>query len=329
MNSLPFAKRSVLFAPMEGVTDSIYRKVVGELYPDWDYFCCDFLRAPGVGSYSRDKVLSHYGKEIYDHPTLRLKNGYQILTTPEAYTESLLEKINELKFTHLDLNLGCPSKKVNSHFGGAYLLSDLEGLEKVLRLIRSHFSGNFTVKMRAGYRDTLLFKETLSLIEACGVEAITVHARTRDQLYRGEADWSLISKAVEWSNLPIIGNGDLWHPQDIERMFCETDCYAVMCARGALGTPWMAELYRHHKEQWRDQDFLTHKRFFELNRYFTSLDKAYRESWEIDDVDYFLLRRFKGLSRYLFMGLPEGEQLKSKVLRAQELQEIYTVLNFL
>ena len=315
-----FPGHSLLFAPMEGITDEAYRIALMKTFPEWDQFFTDFLRVPTVGKVSEKMVLEHYGERIYQKPEWRKKNSFQILTTARAQTQAVVEHIENLKFDHLDLNLGCPSKKVNSHFGGAYLLSNHQALREVLKTIRSTFTGHFTVKMRIGYRDDLNFSDTLKLIQDEGVEAITLHARTRDQLYKGVADWSYIKRAVEEVKVPLIGNGDVWIAEDIEKIFEQTQCHSVMFGRSALKTPWLAKIYKEWKEEGGhiDETFLLYERKKYLELYFESLMTEYREiGWQ----DNLILKRFKSFSRNLFDDYEDFETIRGSFLRAESLGE--------
>ncbi|MFT6068535.1 MAG: nifR3 family TIM-barrel protein [Bacteriovoracaceae bacterium] len=316
-NRLPFKPGSLLFAPMEGVTEESYRIAVSRAFPEWDLFATDFLRVPSQGFYKTQKILSHFGESVYQNEALKKKTTFQILTSERANTIQTVELIEALGFEHLDLNLGCPSKKVNAHKGGAYLLSDLPVLRKILKDIRSHFNKCFTVKIRIGYRDTSNFEDLLKLIEDEGVEAITIHGRTRDQLYRGHADWSYIKKAVELSNLPIIGNGDVWNTDDVTRMFEETGCHSVMAARGALKTPWLATLYRDYEGELNEAFLMIErKKFVEI--YFYELEKEYRREGKKTEN---ILKRFKALSRYIFDDFDEDGLLRDSFLRSRSYNE--------
>lgn len=315
-----FKKNSLLFAPMEGITDEPYRIAMLKAFPEWDQFFTDFLRVPTVGKINEKLVFDHYGHRILANPEWRKKNSFQILTTPRAQTLAVVEILENMKMHHLDLNLGCPSKKVNSHLGGAYLLSDHKSLREVLKTIRNNFTGHFTVKMRIGYRDDKTFADTLKLIEDEGVEAITLHARTRDQLYKGVADWNYIAEAVKQVKVPLIGNGDVWIVEDIERIFEETGCHSVMFGRSALKTPWLAKLYKEYVEDGAhiDETFLLIERKNYLDEYFNALYKEYKEvGWE----DNLILKRFKSFSRNLFDDYENFETIRGRFLRSESLAE--------
>jgi tRNA-dihydrouridine synthase len=322
---LPYPAQSVLFAPMEGVTDPVYRKVIANLYPEWDHYFTDFLRVPTQGSLKSKHVMGHYGQDIYDRNERRTKNSFQILTSARAQIEMLVSLLENYEFPSLDLNLGCPSKKVNAHKGGAYLLSDLTGLSQVVRTIRKNYTGCFTAKIRLGYRDTKMFTQILELLEGEGVEAITIHGRTRDELYKGVADWSLIQKATKTVSIPIIGNGDLWNVEDIEKAFNETDLYGVMIGRGALKTPWLASHFRQYQKDpySLNDDFQGIERIGNLQLYFQNLEREYKS---LDNPDSRILSRFKSLSRYPFDDLPGSESIKTSLLRAKTLDEFNDIL---
>ncbi|MGZ3788146.1 MAG: tRNA dihydrouridine synthase [Bacteriovorax sp.] len=315
-----FPRKSLLFAPMEGITDEPYRIAMLKTFPEWDQFFTDFLRVPTVGKITEKMIMDHYGPKIHSNPLWRKKNSFQILTTPRAQTLAVVEILEAMKMHHLDLNLGCPSKKVNSHLGGAYLLSDHKALRAVLQTIRKNFTGRFTVKMRVGYKNDNNFSDTLKLIEDEGVEAITLHARTRDQLYKGTADWNYVAHAVGAVKVPLIGNGDVWVVEDIEKIFEVTKCHSVMFGRSALKTPWLAKLYKEYIEEGAhiDETFLLFQRKNYLDEYFGSLLKEYRE---IGWADNLILKRFKSFSRNLFDDYENFEVIRGNFLRSESLGE--------
>tara|TARA_R110000868_G_scaffold287003_1_gene547440 strand:+ start:1356 stop:2345 length:990 start_codon:yes stop_codon:yes gene_type:complete len=320
MSRLPYAKGSLLFAPMEGVTDEPYRKIIEKIYPQWDYLFTDFYRVPTVGKITSSPLLRHLGQQTMANERTRNKTGFQILTAAQAQTLDVAQAAESLKLHHLDLNLGCPAKKVNAHRGGSFMLTDLKLMEETARKIRDNFSGVFTAKIRLGYHDKNSFKDiVLRLIDA-GVEAITIHGRTRDEMYKGHADWDAIAAAVEFSSVPIIGNGDIWSVHDVDAMFKHTGCYAVMLGRGALKTPWMAKLYKENKNKLSElhETFLHYERLKYLDEYFFELEKSYLSSGFSDSN---ILGRFKSLSRYLFDDFEQADSVRSSFLRASTLSD--------
>lgn len=305
---------------MEGVTDGPYREAIQKAFGDWDYYSTDFYRIPSVGNIQTKSLIKHYGQEYLNKASHVNKTAYQFLTSEIAQTKQAINLVNELDYHHIDLNLGCPSKKVNSNKGGAYLLSDLKALEKIIREIRESFENVFTVKIRIGYRDDSLFYNLLDLFEDCGVDGITIHARTRDQLYKGIADWSYIEKAVNHSPLPIIANGDIWTIEDIEKINKRCNPYAVMCGRSALKTPWLASLYKEFegKSDFISEEFLLKVRAQNLDLYFYELEKEYLKFGYVEST---ILKRFKAFCRYLFDDYENFEIIRGRFLRSQSLQE--------
>tara|TARA_R110000868_G_scaffold164359_5_gene396877 strand:- start:2642 stop:3586 length:945 start_codon:yes stop_codon:yes gene_type:complete len=310
---------------MEGVTEEPYRQVIEKLYPHWDYLFTDFYRVPTVGKITSAPLLRHLGHKTIESERTRLKTGFQILTAAQAQTLDVAKAADQLQLHHLDLNLGCPAKKVNAHRGGSFMLTDLDLMQVTAKKIRDNFSGVFTAKIRLGYHDTNSFKEiVLRLIDA-GVEAITIHGRTRDQMYKGRADWDAIATAVEISSVPIIGNGDIWSVQDVDAMFKHTGCYAVMLGRGALKTPWMAKLYKENKHRLDElhETYLHYERLKYLDEYFFELEKSYL-SYGFSETN--ILGRFKSLSRYLFDDFDQADSVRSSFLRAPQLSDFQNSL---
>lgn len=320
----PYPQGSLLFAPMEGVTDETYRLTIKDLYPEWDYYHTDFLRIPSQGHLSDSRYLEHLGHRVLSNQNILEKTGYQILTTARANTQLAVKTLSKLPLKHLDLNLGCPSKKVNAHKGGAYLLEDLIELKRILGDIRKNFEHHFSVKIRIGYKNTDNFDKLLDTIQDSGVDSLTIHGRTRDQLYKGKADWSFIKRAVERLEIPVIGNGDLWTTEDVEAMFDVTGCHAVMLGRGALKTPWLATLYRDYGTNINEATLLEERKQ-RIVDYFNALETNYKEFTPA--TEEFILGRFKSFSRYLFEDFDEAESVRSHFLRSRNLEEFNSHLD--
>jgi len=303
---------SLFLAPMEGITDESYRLVVEQSFGGWDFYGTDFLRVPAAGRYPRKYLLDHFGKTIYQS-SLKDKTFYQILTSYNAFTEEILSDLNELSFDWIDLNLGCPSKTVCKNGGGSSLLRDLPRLTGLIKLIRKNVKGFFSVKVRIGYHDGNDFVELIKMLNDQGAQLITVHARTRDQMYKEPADWSYIKSAVEHSKVPIIGNGDLWNQTDIKKMFEQTGCHGVMLGRGAMKQPWIAQHYKN-KTILNQQDIIQHIFIF---------FKAYiHEVQKRGIFERGLVKQLKSLSRFMFEDLIHGEILRREILLSHSSVEI-------
>ena len=322
MRSLaPVQKGSVFFAPMEGITDDVFRTIIQKLYPEWDVLATDFLRVPAAGRYPVKHLIKHLGKEIFPDQALKEKTMYQILTAHNAFTTELVQDLEALEIPWLDLNLGCPSGTVCKNQGGSFLLTNLTTLRPLVRRIRDNFKGRFTAKIRIGYHNTDEFEDSIRLLNDEGVEMITVHGRTRDMMYKEPARWEFIAKAVQISQVPIIGNGDTWKTDDIRRMLDETGCHGVMVARGALKSPWMAQDY--HRGIFEET---SSERIAKIKNFFTE----YRAGIENDAISARgLHRQSKSVCRYMFDGVDDGEAIRRKLLISQTVTEFFDILNAL
>lgn len=317
----PVPYGSLFFAPMEGITDEAFRKTILKLYPEWDYLATDFLRVPSAGKYPSKFILRHFGKELYEMPWVQDKTMFQILTSHKAFTIEMVKQIEALDFPWIDMNIGCPSNTVCKNRGGSWLLTDLVSLRTLVRTIRENFKGRFTCKIRIGYNDTNGFEDSIRMLNDEGVEMITVHGRTRDDMYKAPARWSFIQRAVELSKVPIIGNGDVWETSDINRMLKDTGCHGVMVARGALKAPWMAQDYK------REHFYPTNKETFERIKEFFN---EYKSTLEAEDVTLRgLLKQSKSVSRFMFDGIQDGELIRRKLMLSQTTPEFFDIINSL
>ena len=320
MKTLPPVPHGALFfAPMEGITDEAFRKTILKLYPEWDYIATDFLRVPSAGHYPLKHLVRHFGKELFDIPWIQDKTMYQILTSQKAFTIDMVKQVEELQIPWLDMNIGCPSNTVCKNRGGSYLLTDLDTLRELVRNIRTNYTGRFTAKIRIGYHDTNRFEDSIKMLNDEGVEMITVHGRTRDDMYKAPARWSFIERAVQISNVPIIGNGDVWSTIDIDRMMKETGCHGVMVARGALKTPWMAQDYkRAYFKPNREETIQKIKNFL----------YEYRSMMEAENVTVRgLLKQNKSVTRYMMDDIEGTEQIRRKLVLSQTVPEFFDVID--
>jgi nifR3 family TIM-barrel protein len=310
--------KGLIFAPMEGITDSIYRQVVTELCPDWDALACDFLRVPSAGHYPKKHLIAHMGEAFLKDEALNRRTMFQILTSENAFTADLVKIVDEIGIKWVDLNLGCPSKTVCKSGGGSSLLRDLKVVERIVDDIRKNFSGRFTCKVRAGFSDASKLEDIIKLLNDGGAEIITVHGRTREMMYKEPARWEWIERAVKVSQVPIIGNGDIWSAHDAHEMIRQTGCYAVMVARGALKSPWFPSLYHHNMSETPETRILLTQKF--LARYAELLSAA-------GTKDTGVVRQIKSVSRFMFDALPQGEALRRKVLLSQDSATMFAAIN--
>ena len=303
---------------MEGITDEAFRKTILKLFPEWDYLATDFLRVPSAGKYPTKHLIRHFGNELFQDSSVQDKTMFQILTSHRAFTIEMVKQLQELEVPWLDLNIGCPSNTVCKNQGGSFLLTDLPALKVLVQLIRKNFTGRFSCKIRIGYHDTKEFEDSIRMLNDEGVELITVHARTRDDMYKLPARWSFIRRAVEISKVPIVGNGDIWKTSDIQRMFDETGCHAVMIARGALKAPWIAQAYRKSESLSNEEIFKRIKTFL----------GEYKETLLLEKItERGLLKQSKSVTRFMVEGLPDSESLRRKLILSQSVSEFYSIID--
>jgi tRNA-dihydrouridine synthase B len=303
---------------MEGITDEAFRKTILKLYPEWDYLATDFLRVPSAGRYPVKHLVRHFGKELSEIGWVKDKTMFQILTSHKAFTIQMVQDVAALGYPWMDINLGCPSNTVTKNGGGSSLLQDLVTLRSLIKNIRENFPGRLTAKIRTGFHNTAEFEDSIRLLNDEGIEMITVHGRTRDMMYKEPAVWSYIEKAVKISQVPIVGNGDVWLMSDIDRMFKETGCHAVMIARGALRAPWIAQTHKQAHYQDTAQD-----RFLKIKTFFAE----YRTQLEVENIsDRGLLKQSKSVSRYMLDGIENSEPIRRSLLLSQTAPDFYSII---
>ncbi len=230
--------------------------------------------------------------------------GVQLsLSTPDVVDEALAA-LADKGFDFIDLNAGCPMRTTVNGGCGAALLREPARLEEILRRMVKAAVAPVTVKVRSGWcDDEITVLEVARRAEQAGVAAITVHPRTRDQMYRGKADWSWIAKVKEAVTVPVIGNGDVQGEDDARRMRAETGCDAVMIGRAAVGNPWVFERTPAH---------LTERE--RVLRVVTTARAHFEESLPLARSARFAVVVFrKHLARYL-KGIPHSREHRLELL---------------
>ena len=225
---------ATVLAPMAGVTDTVFRRFIRNL-GGCGLIMTEFTSADGVLR-SKDKKAKRYLHFYEDeHPISAQLFG----SNPEVMAEAA-KMVEGLGFDLVDLNLGCPAKKVVKCNGGSGLLRDLPAIGKIFEAVRAAVTIPFTVKFRAGWSDEeIVCVELARMAENCGLAAVALHARTREQGYSGNARWDWIAAVKDAVKIPVIGNGDVRTPQDANAMVEQTRCDAVMIGRTAPANPWI------------------------------------------------------------------------------------------
>ena len=225
---------ATVLAPMAGVTDTVFRRFIRNL-GGCGLIMTEFTSADGVLR-AKDKKAKRYLHFYEDeHPI-----SAQLFGSDPQVIADAARIVEALGFDLVDLNLGCPAKKVVKCNGGSGLLRDLPVIRRIFEAVRAAVKIPFTVKFRAGWDDEeVVCVDVAKMAEECGLCAVALHARTREQGYSGQARWEWIAAVKDAVKIPVIGNGDIRTPEDGCAMVAQTGCDGVMIGRTAPSNPWI------------------------------------------------------------------------------------------
>ena len=225
---------ATVLAPMAGITDTIFRRFIREM-GGCGLLMTEFTSADGVAR-TRDGKLKRF---LLYHPEEHPISSQLFGSNPVSLADAA-RRVEGFGFDLVDLNLGCPAKRVVKCNGGSGLLRELPAIQKIFEAVRAAVKIPFTVKFRAGWSESeLVFRELAKMAEGSGLNAVALHARTREQGYSGEAQWQWIAEVKSLVRIPVIGNGDIRSPEDARAMVAETGCDGVMIGRAAASNPWI------------------------------------------------------------------------------------------
>src|SRR5713226_5239280 len=223
----------LFLAPMAGVSEAPFRQVCRRFGAD--VVVTEFISSVGV-SRGIERVLADGRFEEVERPI-----GIQLYGAEADTMARAAEMVTELfQPDFVDINFGCPVKKVVRNNGGSGCLKDLGLVQQIIRAVRGATHLPVTVKIRSGWDETQRDPVEIALrCREAGAQALTLHARTRTQMFSGRADWDEIAALVERLDVPVVGNGDIRTPEDIVAMRRHTGCAGIMIARGSFGNPWI------------------------------------------------------------------------------------------
>lgn len=226
-----------LLSPMAGVTDRPFREVCRPFGVDLGF--CEFASASGLtyGGQATWKLVDTEGEQGLV--------GVQIFGADPDHMASAARLLRERRLDVLDINFGCPAKKVVRKCGGSALLADVPLLERIVRAVTAESAAPVTAKIRTGWDEgSVNYREVGLLLQELGVAWVTMHGRTRAQKFSGQADWDGIADLVQTLQIPVVGNGDVVDGASYRRLVAHTGCHAVMVGRGAIGNPWLFQAMR-------------------------------------------------------------------------------------
>ncbi len=295
---------ATVLAPMAGVTDTVFRRFIREM-GGCGLMMTEFTSADGVLR-SKDKKAKRYLHFYEDeHPIAAQLFGSNPDTLRDAAT-----MIEDLGFDMVDLNLGCPAKKVVKCNGGSGLLRDLPLIAKIFETVRAAVKIPFTVKFRAGWSEKeLVFLELAKLAENCGLNAMAMHARTREQGYSGNANWDWIRDMKQIVKIPVIGNGDIRSPEDAAAMVAHTGCDAVMIGRSAASNPWIFRQIEQYTATGKYVVPTEADRYAMIRRYFSMLiQEGYKDA----------PGKMKQFASWFTHGVQNGSHLRKVIYDARD-----------
>lgn len=320
IGSIDLGERPVLLAPMEDVTDIGFRllcRQMGAAMVYSEFVSSDALirmvnRSLGklqVCADERPVAIQIYGREV------------------DAMREAARIVVEQANPDVLDLNFGCPVKKVAGKGAGAGMLQDVPRMLAITRAVVDAVPQTpVTVKTRLGWdNDHRIIVDLAEQLQDCGIQALTIHGRTRAQMYTGEADWTLIGEVKQnpKMRIPIIGNGDITTPERAKECFERYGVDAVMVGRATFGRPWIFKEitdYLNGKETWQDnQDAIDWKLDILKQQVLTSIER-------IDEYRGILHVRRHLAATPLFKGIPNFRETRIRMLRAETKDELFAIM---
>ncbi|MDR0421107.1 MAG: tRNA dihydrouridine synthase DusB [Prevotellaceae bacterium] len=317
ISNIELGDKPVFLAPMEDVTDPSFRYICKYFGADMMY--TEFIAADGL---IRDASKSIAKLDIFDYerPVGIQIYGHEISSMTEA--AKLAEHANP---DVIDINFGCPVRKIAARGAGSGMMQFPDKMVEMTRMIVDSVKIPVTVKTRLGWdENSKIIVELAERLQDVGISAITVHGRTRSQLYKGEADWTLIGeiKKNQRMYIPVIGNGDIDSPQKAKKMFDDYGVDAIMIGRATYGQPWIFRNIKHYLQTGELLAEPTVAERVEIAK------KHFVKSIEVKGERVGVLEMRRHLNCY-FKGLPDFKETRLKLVTTNEPEKVIELLDFI
>ena len=305
-------KNWLIMAPMAGITNLPFRLIVKTFGAS--LVTTEMISAMGLAQGNK-KTLEY----LNSHPDEKPLSVQIFGSLPEAMATAT-KIVIDYGADIVDINMGCPVKKVVKTGSGGFLLRDLEKAKKIVSAVRRACSVPLTVKIRAGWsNDQPVAFDIARMLEDCGVDAITIHPRSVTQGFSGHSDWKIIAKVKKHVKIPVIGNGDVFEPSMALEMKTQTGCDGVMIGRGARGNPWIfRQILELEKGLTPHQPGLDERRALIMN-HFNLLAKALGEDRAA--------RIMRGLLFWYTKSLPNSCSFRRRIIAIKDLGTLTLTLD--
>ncbi|MEL1035908.1 tRNA dihydrouridine synthase DusB [Clostridioides difficile] len=307
-------KNKVFLSPMAGVTDLPFRLICKEQG-------CGLLYTEMINGkalcYDDENTKKMLKIEEEEHPV-----AVQIFGSEPEFMGRAAEIMNDYSNEILDINMGCPAPKVVKNGDGSALMKNPKLAEEVLRAVVKNSKKPVTLKIRKGWDDNSVNAvEIAKIAEDCGISALAIHGRTREQFYTGKADWDIIAEIKKNLSIPVIGNGDVFTIEDSINMLDKTGCDAIMIGRGAQGNPWIFRRINHYMNTGEILPEPT------LNEKISTAIKHLKLAVE-EHGEYVAVREMRKHIAWYLKGLRNSAKLRDEINKIEDYQEVVSKLEY-
>jgi len=305
-------ENNVFLAPMAGVTDLPFRILCKEMGCGLVY--SEMVSAKGI-LYDNKNTTELLEIDPKERPV-----AVQLFGSDPEILGAMAKKIEQYPIDIIDVNMGCPAPKIVKNGEGSCLMKTPELVGKIVKSLVESQSKPVTIKFRKGFDDDHVNAvEIAKIAEANGASAVAVHGRTREQYYSGKADWDIIKQVKAAVNIPVIGNGDVFTPQDAKNLLEHTGCDAIMVGRGAQGNPWIFKRILHYLQT----GVLLPEPTAEER-----VEKALRHAQMLIDYkgEYIGVREMRKHMAWYMKGMPGAAELRGKLNYAENRAELESLL---